>query len=152
MPPDTAPTPSPRRRPGHGLPDAGDMDWTLPVEVPSPPAQREQEALVARCVRASMLHGATVALLTALLVGWWIASGHPPAADPRAGSAMLLLHAGAFTTAWLAVRSAYELWLGLDENASAACRRKASLTQGVAFAAGTASLLHVAMVIGSMLQ
>lgn len=145
--------PAPVHEDGPSL-DLGDLDWTIPPD-PTPGGSswsRGSLGWAARRFRDAVMHATVSFALTGLLVGWWIASGTMPTADPTAGPMALVLHVGAFLTGWFALRAAVDTWQVLYLRADVTDPPKANLTQVISVGAALVLCFQAAMVVASLLR
>lgn len=135
--------------------DLGDLDWTIPPD--SQPGHagawsNRNLGWVAARFRAAWVHGLVSTILTGLALGWWVASGKMPTSDPTIGAGALVLHIGAFVTAWLALRASVDTWQGLyDAQGSRENAPRANMTQIITILSAVVMCFHAAMVVSAML-
>lgn len=95
------------------FPDMHPEDWTIPPEMPAyidaePPLSRRDA--VEDGLRSARLLASVAMVLTLITIGWWAWNGQPPAADPRFGLPMLVLHIGGIYTASRSLQASSEAW------------------------------------------
>lgn len=147
------PQPPPAPDEGPSL-DLGDLDWTSPPD-PTPggtPWGKAGLGWAAKRYRDASIYAVVSVMLTGLTLGWWLASGRQPAADPSIGPSGLLLHMGAFLTAWLALRASVDTWQVLYLRANAANPPRANLTQIISVGSALVMCFHAAMVVSGILR
>jgi hypothetical protein len=133
--------------------DLGDLDWTIPPDSQpgtSPGSSGPSLGWVARRIRTAMLHAGASLAATGVTLAWWGASGMLPTTDPTIGVVALLLHIGAFVTAWLALRASIDAWQALYLRPGQT-PPFANMTQVISLVSAAVMCFHAAMVLSSLL-
>lgn len=129
------------------IPELQAFETTLHTQ-PDLSKKSPEQAAIDHVGRA-IFHAMASLGVTGMLVAWWVGRGQVPALDAQLGAAFLVMHMGAWLTAWLAIEAAVDSYrINIHCPTPPVATRK---IVAIVFASSLSLMVNTAMVMTAVL-